>query len=171
MKYVACFLSAVLLFTLVPLQQLFADILLPEPTGKIILTVDGRITNKNLGERTVFDHAMLAKLDTFTIKTSTPWDVGISEFTGCRLSKLVAATEAQGTIMLVTALDGYEVAVPISDIEKYDPILAWAKNGNVMTIREKGPLWLIYPFDSNSELRGMEYSARSVWQIERIAFQ
>mgnify|MGYP003131885870 CR=1 FL=1 len=58
MKYVACFLSAVLLFTLVPLQQLFADIPLPEPTGKIILTVDGRITNKNLGERTVFDHPL-----------------------------------------------------------------------------------------------------------------
>jgi hypothetical protein len=171
MKYVACFLSVIMLFNLMSLQRLHADTPLPNPKGKIILTVQGKITNKNHEERAVFDHTMLANLDTFTITTSTPWDVGISEFTGCRLSKLVAAIEAQGTTMLVTALDGYEVAVPISDIKKYDPILAWAQNGKIMTIREKGPLWLIYPFDSNSELRGMEYSARSVWQLERIAFQ
>lgn len=171
MKYVVCFLSAIMLFTLVPLQRLHAEMSLPAPKDKIILTVDGRITHKNQDDSAVFDHAMLAKLDTFIITTDTPWDIGVSEFTGCRLSKLMGATGAQGTTMLVTALDGYAATVPISDVEKYDPILAWARNGNVMTIREKGPLWLIYPFDSNPELRGMEYSARSVWQIERIAFQ
>ena len=171
MKYIVCFLSVIMLFNLMSLQRLHADTPLSKPKGKIILTIEGKITNKNHGERAVFDHAMLANLDTFTITTSTPRDVGVSEFTGCRLSKLMEATGADGTIMFVTALDGYEVTVPTSDIKEFDPILAWARNGKVMTIREKGPLWLIYPFDSASELRGMEYSARSVWQIERIAFQ
>ncbi|MDF1748063.1 MAG: molybdopterin-dependent oxidoreductase [Alphaproteobacteria bacterium] len=171
MKRTACSLLIIMLLNLVPMMQAGAEMQLPKPFGKIILTIDGNITVKNLGETAVFDRKMLEELDTITIRTSTPWDIGLSEFTGCRMSKIIEATGTDATIALISALDGYQVELPISDVTNYDPILAWARDGTIMSVREKGPLWLIYPFDSFSNLKGIAFSAKSVWQIERISFQ
>jgi hypothetical protein len=171
MKSLPFILSVILLLTVTQAQHSQAAESLPKPSGKIILTVNGMISIKNLGNTAVFDRKMLEDMDSHVIRTGTPWDVGVSDFTGSRLSKLMVATGAKGAIALITGLDGYQIELPVSDIKKFDPILAWARNGKVMSIREKGPLWLIYPFDSYSVLNGIAYSARSVWQIERISFQ
>ena len=139
------------------------------PQGKVILTVTGAIGETNRGADAVFDAAMLADLDRHVIRTGTPWDDGVSEFEGIRVSVLLAAVRASGDVLQVAALDGYVVDIPVSDFAAYDAILAWARDGKIMSVREKGPLWLMYPFDSDPDLQVDKYSARSVWQIERIA--
>jgi hypothetical protein len=35
-------------------------------------------------------------------------------------------------------------------------------------VREKGPLFMIYPFDSDAALRNPLYYSRSVWQLKTI---
>jgi len=37
-----------------------------------------------------------------------------------------------------------------------------------MPVREKGPLWIIYPFDATNAYRTESHYARSIWQLERI---
>lgn len=37
-----------------------------------------------------------------------------------------------------------------------------------MSVRDKGPLFLIYPFDDNPDLFDEVYFGRSVWQIAQI---
>ncbi|WP_296762669.1 hypothetical protein [Sediminimonas sp.] len=37
-----------------------------------------------------------------------------------------------------------------------------------MTLRDKGPVWLLYPFDSAPRFRTELHYARSVWQLDRI---
>ena len=37
-----------------------------------------------------------------------------------------------------------------------------------MSIRDKGPIFMIYPFDKNPELYNEKYFSRSVWQIKSI---
>ena len=42
------------------------------------------------------------------------------------------------------------------------------RNGEYMPIRDKGPLFIIYPYDGNPELKNQKYYSRSVWQVARI---
>jgi len=35
-------------------------------------------------------------------------------------------------------------------------------------VRDKGPLFMIYPFDAQPELRSAVYYSRSVWQLSEI---
>jgi hypothetical protein len=40
-----------------------------------------------------------------------------------------------------------------------------------MSLREKGPLWIIYPFDSSPEYQTELTYSRSIWQLNRIEVQ
>ena len=37
-----------------------------------------------------------------------------------------------------------------------------------MTLRDKGPLWLVYPYDADTAYQSEVIYARSVWQLDRI---
>jgi len=60
------------------------------------------------------------------------------------------------------------VQVPVSDAEQYRVILARTINGKSLSIRDKGPLFLIYPFDQYPELQNKLYYGRAIWQISVI---
>ncbi len=40
-----------------------------------------------------------------------------------------------------------------------------------MPVREKGPVWVIYPMDDNPELRNDLYNDRLVWQLKEISVE
>ena len=40
-----------------------------------------------------------------------------------------------------------------------------------MPVRDKGPFFVIYPYDSKPELKSQVYYARSVWQVKRLEVQ
>ena len=56
----------------------------------------------------------------------------------------------------------------MGDATEFDTMLAVAINGEPMSIRDKGPIFMIYPFDTNPELYNEKYFSRSVWQIRAI---
>ena len=37
-----------------------------------------------------------------------------------------------------------------------------------MTVRDKGPFWIIYPFDSNPDYQSEVIYSRSIWQLNRL---
>ena len=43
-------------------------------------------------------------------------------------------------------------------------ILALKRDGEYMTVRA-GPIFIVYPFDSNPDLKVQKYYSRSVWQV------
>ncbi|MFC7692861.1 hypothetical protein ACFQY5_28160 [Paeniroseomonas aquatica] len=47
-------------------------------------------------------------------------------------------------------------------------MLALKRDGNYLTIRDKGPLFIVYPYDTNAELRSPRYYGRSAWQVARL---
>jgi hypothetical protein len=73
-----------------------------------------------------------------------------------------------GSVLQLTALNDYAVSVPWSDLVRYDPIVAYQRNGMALSVREKGPMMLIYPFDAHPELHAQRYLNRSIWQIHAI---
>ena len=55
--------------------------------------------------------------------------------------------------------------MPLSDINNYDPLVAYRRDGKTLSIREKGPIILIYPFDKFKVLNQQTYINRSVWHV------
>jgi len=66
------------------------------------------------------------------------------------------------------AVNDYSVTVPFSDLEKYEVVLATEMNGERLSVRNRGPIWLMYPLDGHRELRGSVYNDRLIWQLVRI---
>lgn len=141
------------------------------PKGKVILVVSGAVTQGNATggtKRVELDAEMIDALPVFQIKTNTPWFKEPATFSGPRLSDLLALVGATGDTLQIKALNDYQIKVPVSDAAKYQPILARKIDGKLMSIREKGPLFLMYPFDAHPELRNDIYFGRAIWQIASI---
>ena len=138
------------------------------PAGKPILTVSGAITISNESGNAVFDRAMLEGLGLDQITTTTPWNSGPVRFDGVPLESLMQMLGATGSFVTAYALNDFTTRIPISDFKQFHPILALKRNGEYMPVRDKGPLFIVYPFDSNQELKQQIYYNRSAWQVARL---
>ncbi|MDQ7730376.1 molybdopterin-dependent oxidoreductase [Halomonas sp. SpR8] len=144
---------------------------LDAPNGPVILTVSGNIDHTNVGSEAQFDRAMLAALPQHEFETSTPWTEGSSHYSGPLMRDLLArlslGSDAADAV-LVSALNGYEAEIPVSDFNDHNVILAMNKNGEAIPIREYGPLWVLYPFDQDETLLSEKIRFRAVWQVMQI---
>ncbi len=141
---------------------------LERPTGPVVLTVAGRLRLTNEGDRSDFDMAMLEALPQTSFSTRTPWYPQARRFTGPLVRDVMAAVGAQGTTLRLIALNDYRVDMPMDDVQRHDVVLARLLDDRPMAVRDKGPLFVIYPFDARPELRSAAYYARSAWQLRTI---
>jgi hypothetical protein len=141
---------------------------LGRPAGAVVLTVTGAISVTNAPGAAEFDLAMLEALRGARITTETPWYAGKRTFEGPLISALLDSLEAEGRAIRVTAVNDYSAEIPMSDILKYPVILATRIDGDTLSIREKGPSFVIYPFDQKPELYDELHFGRSVWQVKAI---
>jgi hypothetical protein len=123
---------------------------------------------KNAGEQAVFDMAMLEALPQHSFTTRTPWFDQPVSFTGPLLSDVLDAVKANGTVLEATALNDYTVTIPAADARQFKVVIARLLNGKPMRVRDKGPLFVVYPFDSSLELRKSVYYERSIWQLKAL---
>ena len=145
-----------------------AAALLPEPTERPVLTVSGKIANTNKGVAAQFDRPMLEALGMSGFETTTPWYPGPVRFDGVRMDRLLETVGASGDRVLAYALNDYTTELPVSDFAAYGVLLALKRNGEYMPVRDKGPLFIVYPFDSKPELRHQRFYSRSAWQLARL---
>lgn len=142
---------------------------LPKPTGPVILTVTGNISNINTEEKTAeFDREMLMNLDVIEQQTLTPWSEGVDSYKGPLLRSLMAAVGVNSGTLIVTALNDFSAVVPVQDGKDYNVMLAMDINGKPMSVRNKGPIFLLYPFSDAPSLNNEVIYNRSVWQIKLI---
>ena len=144
---------------------------LPVPQERPVLSVSGRIGVHNDGEVARFDRPMLEALGTQGFVTSTPWYNGVTRFDGVPMRTLLRFVEASGERVIATALNDYTTEIPIADFEQYDVLLALKRDGAYMPVRDKGPLFIVYPFDSDKRLQRQTYYGRSAWQVSHLVIQ
>ncbi len=130
-----------------------------------LLTVDGKTAS---GRTFNFTRDDLLRLGVARISTHTPWHDGLIDFDGVLARDLMTFVGARGEKAAIFALDDYQVDVPLEDFKQFRAIFAHSMNGKPLTVEEKGPLFLVYPYDSNPQLATETYYARSIWQISRI---
>ncbi len=141
---------------------------LPEPSGEVVLVIEGHIDCPNAGITARLDREMLHAIGSQTITTATIWTDGQQRFTGLPIARLLDAVDARGETLVARAINDYAMRVPVDELIRDGAFLAFERNGRPMTVRDKGPLWIIYPWDENPDLRTEAIYARSIWQLEHI---
>jgi hypothetical protein len=144
---------------------------LPAPAGEVILTIDGAIANTTDGKDARFDVAALEALGLTTITTSTPWTDGAVAYEGVLGRVLMEHVGAKGSKLVARALNDYIADIPMSDFTDYDVILAIKADGAYLPIRDKGPIFVVYPLDAHPELLNNTIYSRCVWQLTALTVQ
>jgi hypothetical protein len=142
---------------------------LPAPQGAPILIVTGAITRTNADGGAAFDAVQIAALPMKSITTATPWYDTPRTFEGPLLRDVLLAVGASGRTLHVEALNDYAADLPFADVLTYDVVIADRIDGQPIPVRERGPLFIMYPFDQAPQLKSEEYYQRAVWQVKSIA--
>lgn len=141
---------------------------LEAPKGRVILTVSGNITETNSDQGALFDREMLLELGVDSMDTGTPWTEGVNTFSGPRLAALLDTVGAKGESLSVTALNDYSANLPVQDAYDHNIMLVMDVNGKKMSVRDKGPIFVLYPFADDPSLNNEVIHNRSVWQVKAI---
>lgn len=139
----------------------------PKPAGPVVLTVAAH-AGKPQRLAVDFDMAALERLPQVSFTTATPWFGQPTKFTGPLLRDVLGAAGVTGTRLGAVALNDYKVEMPLEEAVRHGAILALRLNDKPMSVRDKGPLFVVFNYDSAAELRSERYYTRSIWQLRRL---
>jgi hypothetical protein len=121
------------------------------------------------GESLEFTLEALAELPQTTIVTVNEFSDGPVTYRGPLIRDVLAHLGLdQAETVRFTAANDYYVDIPTSDFRRYNVILAIEADGNRLSRREKGPIWVMYPISDHPELQDPVYNTRLIWQVVRI---
>jgi len=130
-----------------------------------VLTVSGAVDGT---EPVSFSDADLAALPTVEFATGTIWSEGVSTFSGPSLKSVLDAVGAGPGDLQLVAANNYKVSLPRDAIDGKYPIIANRIDGKAFGIRDKGPLWVVFPYDSEPRFQSELIYAYSIWQLTQI---
>jgi hypothetical protein len=117
------------------------------------------------------DMKMIEALPQHSFTTRTPWYDKPVKFTGPLLADVLKLVKAQGQTIGATAINDYRITIPASDASQHGVIMARLIDDQPIPVREKGPLFIVYPFDTSATLRSSVYYERSIWQLKALDIQ
>jgi len=180
---VSFFLSILIIFTISPLgaidvnsqeKPLLEQIITRsgniEP-DKIDLTVKGKINKLNPA---YFDLSSLMVLKPHSFKHKSHWTGKVKEYTGVSFIRLleVLGLDESATYVEVVASNNYKISIKISDLKKYDYLLAYKLDNKLYSAHDpkddKGPVSIAINFDKHPELDWEIYKHQLVWFVEAI---
>jgi len=144
---------------------------LDRPKDQVILTISGKIGSVNSINGAQFDLAMFDQLPQQTMVAQTPWEKKPTMYSGPLLRDVLSLVKARGTTLQAFALSDYQTTIPFADAKRFDVLMATRMNGAPMPVRTKGPIFIIYPYDSRSELQSLTFYERSAWQLKRLVVE
>lgn len=136
---------------------------------QVVLTVTDAVSPAGTVKR--FNLRTLENLPQHEFTTMTPWSDQPIRFSGPLLRTVLAAVETKGKNIRATAINDYRIDIPMQDTMRFDMIVATRMDGERMSVRDKGPLFVVYPFDSLPELQQARYYERSIWQLKSIEIE
>lgn len=141
---------------------------LAAPMGEQVLKIDGTITVTNAEGAALFDMDMLQALPAVEFATTTNWTEGTKTFKGVPLKALLESVGATGAKITATALNNYSVDIPMDALKDDAPIVAYTIDGEEFSRRDKGPLWIVFPYDSSPDYQTELVYGWSIWQLATL---
>jgi hypothetical protein len=133
--------------------------------AEVLLSVDVKGDGSEI--RTLTDED-LAALPQVSFTTSTIWTTDPVTFSGPSLASVLEAVGAQDGALSMVAVNDYKVEMPRSLVAEEVPVVANRINGEPFSIRDKGPLWVVFPYDSDARFQTEEIYSFSIWQLTQI---
>ena len=151
------------------------------PAGPALLTVTGAISRANRGpfdpvldqmmhkhgvsfrKAYVFDAAALRALPAVTIRPTLEYDNKTHQLRGPLLLDVLAQAGAvlgDRTVLVLRAVDGYNVELPVAQARARRFIAATHVDGKPMPLGGLGPLWAVYDADRVPEMARLPLAQR-----------
>lgn len=129
-----------------------------------ILTIQG------LDQPVVLTLSDLQAMPDNTVSTETIWTDKRHTFSSVRFKDLFEElkVDTSGKKITMIALNDYSIEVEVDTLVKHNAFIAYAMDGKTMRIRDKGPLWVLYPFSDQPEINIPPFQAHSIWQLKTI---
>lgn len=149
--------------------------------GPVLLTVSGQVGAGNRGaldplldqmmakqkiafaKAQVFDFAALTALPAVTIRPTLEYDNKPHALKGPLLMDVMKASGVKATdqtTLLVRAVDGYTVKIPVPEATRRRFIVATHLDGRPMTLGGLGPLWVVYEADKFADMAAKPVTER-----------
>jgi len=130
------------------------------------------VVNGNDSTLTEFTLAELKAMPQTEIVTSNEFVDDVELFSGpLARDVLIKVGGGSATTVTMTAANDYQVDIPVHEFFDYDAILALSMDGQPFSMRDKGPIWVIYPMSDFPELQDPVYNSRLIWQLVRMNFK
>jgi hypothetical protein len=110
----------------------------------------------------------LEALGLVDVVTTTPWTNGTQHFSGVPLQALLASLGAHGETLTAVALNDYQVTIPRAPAIAADATIATRQAGQPLSVRERGPFWIVFPWSRRTELDSAVVRQWAIWQLARI---
>lgn len=146
---------------------------IPAPRERVVLTVHGATAEPNQGRHLAFDIPTLEQMGLVRYTNRNRWYAGPVTYEGVLGSDfldIVGVPEGADTLYM-RALNDFVTRVPIADLRRWPVMLALKLDGEYMSVRDKGPIWLVYPTHVNEALGGPAHQGKWIWQLTEIRFQ
>lgn len=142
---------------------------IPQPLGNLdkVLIVNTDPSANCGSKELTFSETKLLELPQHSFTTNHTWSTTPQEFSGPLLADVIKLVCPNAREVYLRSLDQYSIMINFQKLAKYQPILALKIDGKLLSIRERGPIWLMV--DTN----GYKLPARSldnllVWQLYYI---
>ena len=136
-------------------------------TGQDVMRLQVTATSSHF-DSVELDLAALDALGQVEFTTTTIWTDGQTRFSGVPLKALLTQLNVNGSSVEMVALNDYAVTMPLDELEDGVPIVATRMNGETMSVRDKGPYWVVFPYDSDPKYSTETNYSRSIWQLNRL---
>lgn len=126
------------------------------------------IVESDTGSLTL-DREELEAFPQTTITTESPYYSGSVEFSGPTLQRIVEHFGVNGKVQItLQALNDYQVVGSLEEMLGLGAIIATRKNSKPMSVRDRGPFWIMLPLSERPELNHEDFHRYMVWQLNRI---
>lgn len=137
------------------------------PTGAVVLTIEGRVGQPNVGDHVEVDLDGIERLGTVDFTVFEPFVNRDLEMTGVPVAMLLTAAGVDaGADLVWTALDDYQVTFTGGAAARENAMLATRMDGEPISIADGGPIRIVFP-DSDGPL-GRD-SNQWIWSIESVS--
>lgn len=143
---------------------------IPLPKDETILTITGNVRNTNQHDSIVMDRLTLESVGLVEYTVKDLFENENRLFRGVLMRDLLALWQVtpEATTLEITALNDYQVDIPIEWLQDFPVLLALQQDGQYMTRDYRGPTMLIFPYEQFSEIPEFSTEFYWIWQIKTI---
>ncbi len=143
---------------------------IPLPKNETILTVTGNVRNTNQGDAIVMDRLTLESVGLVEYSVKDLFENEHRLFRGVLMRDLLDLWQItpETTTLEITALNDYQINVPIEWLQEFPVLLALQQDGTDMPRDYRGPTMLIFPYEQFPDMSEFSVEFYWIWQIKTI---